>query len=136
VTRAAADPQAATTEIVRFATPTHYVGRVALVELPVGGVTIGPIEPVLVILAAANRDPRPFADPERLDVTRPPDPPPLSFALGPHFCLGAALARMEVSVLLGTTLRRWPDLTLAEDDHGWWAAGPFRGLRSLRVRLR
>jgi cytochrome P450 len=133
---ARADTQRATEELVRFATPTHYVGRVPLEPLDVGGVTIGPLEPVLVFLAAANRDPRRFTDPERFDVSRPPDPPPLSFALGPHFCLGAALARMEVGVLLETTLRRWPAVALADDgDHGSWVAGPFRGLRSLRVRV-
>ena len=131
---AADDVPAATAELVRYATPTHYVGRVAVEALEVGGVTVAPFEPVLVFVAAANRDPRRFDDPERLDVTRAPDPPALSFALGTHFCLGAALARMEVTVLLGVTLHRWPGLAAADGDHGWWVAGPFRGLRHLRVR--
>ncbi|MBI2169928.1 MAG: cytochrome P450 [Actinobacteria bacterium] len=132
---AADDPKRATEEFVRFATPTHFVGRVPVEPMEVAGEAIGPYEPVLVFLAAANRDPRRFADPERLDVTRAPDPPPLSFALGPHFCLGASLARTEVEILVGATLRRWPEMSSAEDDHGWWTAGPFRGLKSLRVRL-
>lgn len=125
---AASYPKRATEELVRFSTPTHYVGRV-LVE-PLDGIPA--YEPVLIFLAAANRDPRRFPDPDRLDVTREPDPPPLSFVLGPHHCLGANLARMEVEVLLTAVLRRWPSLRLA-DDPGWWCAGPFRGLRRLRV---
>ena len=131
---ARADPQRATEEIVRYATPTHYVARAPRERVEVGGAEIGALEPVLVFLAAANRDPRRFEDPERFDVTRVPDPPPLSFALGAHFCLGAALARTEVAILLEATLTRWPTLAPAETDHGWWSAGPFRGLRSLLVR--
>jgi hypothetical protein len=115
---------------VRFSTPTHYVGRV-LTE-PV--LDIPAWEPVLVLLAAANRDPRRWDDPERLDVTRPPEPAPLSFVLGPHHCLGANLARMEVEVLLAAVLRRWPSLRLAGDP-GWWSAGPFRGVERLPVAV-
>ena len=132
---AADDPARATEEFVRFATPTHFVARIRTEPVTFGDVTIDPYVPVLVFLAAANRDPRRFADPERLDVTRVPEPAPLSFALGPHFCLGASLARAEVAILLEATLRRWPHVAAAEDDHGWWTAGPFRGLRSLRVRI-
>ena len=131
---AAADPARATEEFLRYATPTHYVARAPKEPTELGGVTIGALEPVLVFLAAANRDPRRFSDPETFDVTRNPDPPPLSFALGAHFCLGASLARAEVATLLAVTLQRWPHLESAEDDHGWWTAGPFRGLRTLRVR--
>lgn len=131
---AAEDPVRATEEIVRYGTPTHYVARAPRERVTVGEAEIGALEPVLVFLAAANRDPRRFTDPERFDVTRTPDPPPLSFALGAHFCLGAALARAEVAILLDATLARWPGVDAAEDDHGWWTAGPFRGLTSLRVR--
>jgi len=124
------DPKRATEELVRYSTPTHYVGRV-LTE-PLDG--IPPWEPVLILLAAANRDPRKWDDPERLDVTRTPDPPPLSFVLGPHHCLGANLARMEVEVLLTAVLRRWPDIRLTGDP-GWWCAGPFRGVERLPVAV-
>jgi cytochrome P450 len=127
------DPARTTEELVRFATPTHYVGRVLVEPMDVGGTTVAALEPVLVFLAAANRDPRRFADPERLNVSRPMDPPPLSFALGTHFCLGAALARTEVGVLLEATRRRWPHLVLAEEQPSGWVAGPFRGLRTLPV---
>jgi len=129
VAAAAADPRRATEELVRYATPTHYVGRVLTEEV----CGIPPWKPVLVCVAAANRDPRRWDDPERLDVSREPDPPPLSFVLGIHHCLGANLARTEVEVLLTAVLRRWPDLELAGDP-GWWCAGPFRGVRRLPIR--
>jgi hypothetical protein len=125
-----ADPKRATEEMVRYATPTHYVGRVLTEE--VAG--IAPWEPVLLLVAAANRDPRHWPEPERFDATRDPAaaPTPLSFVLGPHHCLGANLARMEVEVLLTAVLRRWPRLELAGDP-GWWCAGPFRGVHALPV---
>ena len=128
------DPRRATEELVRYATPTHFVARVPVEPIEVGGETLGVFEPVLLLLAAANRDPRRFADPEQLDVAAARESPPLSFALGPHFCLGASLARTEVEAMLTAVLTRWPALEAADDDHGWWTAGPFRGLRSLRVR--
>ena len=124
------DPKRATEELVRYSTPTHYVGRV-LTE-PLDGIPAW--EPVLVLIAAANRDPRRWDDPERLDVRREPEPAPLSFVLGPHHCLGANLARTEVEVLLTAVLRRWPDLRLAGDP-GWWCAGPFRGVERLPVEV-
>jgi cytochrome P450 len=131
----AADPRRATEELVRFGTPTHFVGRIAHSPFDIGGVTIGALEPIIVMLAAANRDPRRFNDPEKIDVRAARDSPALTFALGPHFCLGASLARTEVEVMLTSVLTRWPHLTLADANHGWWNAGPFRGLRSLRVQL-
>lgn len=126
------DPKRATEEMVRHSTPTHYVGRVLTEE--VAG--IPPWEPVLLFVAAANRDPRHWPEPERFDPGRDPSsaPPPLSFVLGPHHCLGANLARMEVEVLLTAVLRRWPDLEL-DGDPGWWCAGPFRGVHRLPVRV-
>jgi cytochrome P450 len=117
--------------MVRYSTPTHYVARVLSQELE----GVPPGELVLVFVAAANRDPRHCADPERFDATRSPAdaPTPLSFVLGPHRCLGANLARMEVEVLLTAVLRRWPKLAL-DGDPGWWSAGPFRGVRHVPVR--
>jgi cytochrome P450 len=130
VDAARGDLRRAADELVRYSTPTHYVARV-LTE-PVGDVPAW--EPVLLFLAAANRDPRRFDDPERLDVRREPDPPALSFVLGPHHCLGANLARMEVEVLLGAVLRRWPELRL-DGDPGWRCTGPFRGVERLPVAV-
>ncbi len=131
-----ADPHRATEELVRFATPTHFVARIGLEPMEIGGVTIGALEPVLVMLAAANRDPRRFDDPEQLDVTIAPGRTtavvrartsllPRRVA-GPHRSRGDADGGRRAA---GRSCRP------ADDDHGWWTAGPFRGLRSLRVRL-
>jgi cytochrome P450 len=88
------------------------------------GVRIGAGEPVVAIVAAANRDPRVFPDADTLDVTRD-SPAHLGFAHGPHFCLGAAFARVQTQVALTALLRRAPGLALAGDvqrapDGGTW----------------
>jgi cytochrome P450 len=124
------DPGRAAAEMIRYSTPTHYVGRMLAEEI--AGVPAG--EPVLLFLAAANRDARRWDDPERFDATRPPDPAPLSFVLGPHRCLGANLAALEVEILLTAVLARWPRLELAGDP-GWRTMGPFRGVERLPVRF-
>jgi cytochrome P450 len=88
-----------------------------------------------VFLAAANRDPVVYDGPDELRPGRG-GPPPLSFAFGAHFCLGAALARSEAEVMLGAVVDRWPDLALASPEIGptWHLRGPFRGVDELRVR--
>lgn len=74
-------------------------------------------EPVTAVLAAANRDPRAFGRPDELDLTRPAGPRGhLGYAHGPHFCLGAPLARVQVQVALAALLRSYPGLELA--GHG------------------
>jgi cytochrome P450 len=107
---------------------------VPLEPVTIAGVAVGPYEPMLVFVAAANRDPDRYADP---DVFRPgraePEPPALSFAHGVHYCLGAALARAEAEVMLEALARRWPDLALAEGTLRWRQRGPFRGLEALPV---
>ncbi len=70
-------------------------------------------EPVVVAIAAANRDPRVFAEPDTLDVTRIGSAAHLGFAHGPHFCLGASFARVQAQVALTALLRRAPGLALA-----------------------
>ena len=106
-----------------------------------GGVAIGRNEPVLVVLAPANRDPAVFAEPDRFQPARfsagrGEGVGPLSFAFGPHYCLGASLARLEAEVMLEKLLARWPGVALA-DPAGleWRQRGPFRGLASLPVEL-
>ncbi len=83
-------------------------------------------------LAAANRDPARFADPDRLDICRP-DNRHVAFGHGHHFCLGAALARMEGQVALGALLRRFPRLRLANEALEWQGDFTFRALKSLPV---
>ncbi|MFE6686804.1 cytochrome P450 [Streptomyces sp. NPDC057743] len=89
---------------------------------------------VIVSLCAANRDPRRFADPDALDFDRSPNPH-LAFGHGSHFCPGAALARAELQIALGTLLRRLPGLRLAvpEDQLPWIPAVLARGVNHLPV---
>jgi cytochrome P450 len=84
------------------------------------------------VLAAANRDPARFPDPDRLDVTRP-DNHHVSFGQGPHFCLGAPLARLEALIAFGTLLRRFPSLHLATDRLEYRQVFNLHGLQALPV---
>lgn len=121
-------------EITRLATPTHYVARFAVEDVEVGGVSVVAGVPIMVFLAAANRDPAVYDHPDRFDPTRS-GPPALSFALGPHFCLGASLARMEVEVMLAALLERFPAARAASAPRRWHQRGPFRGLDELFVQV-
>ncbi|MCU0271078.1 MAG: cytochrome P450 [Acidimicrobiales bacterium] len=132
----AAPAPAMVAEMLRLATPTHYVARVPEVPVEVAGVTVGAGTPTIVFLAAANRDPAAYADPDAFVPGRA-GPPPLSFAFGAHYCLGASLARSEAEAMLTALTRRWADIDLA-DPHApahWHQRGPFRGLDELVVRV-
>jgi len=128
-------------EFLRYETPTLFVARFPSQRIELGGVAIGAGEPVLVVLAAANRDPAVFAEPDRFGPERfaggrTVGVGPLSFAFGPHFCLGASLARLEAEIMLAALLARWPDVALTDPDRLVWRhRGPFRGLVELPVRL-
>jgi cytochrome P450 len=123
---------AAINEFLRFETPTLFVARVPTEEVEIAGVPVKAFTPTIILLAAANRDPQHFNDPNMFDIARD-EGPALSFAAGPHHCLGAALAWMEAEVMLIAVTRRWPKLTLADPPPGWWSSGPFRGLTHLQV---
>jgi len=121
-------------EFLRFETPTLYVARVPAEPVDVGGVRIGAGEPTIVVLAAANRCPVAYEAPNRFDLHRG-GPAPLSFAAGPHHCLGANLARLEAETMLTTLLQRFPTLSVPDHDPPQWLhRGPFRGLTHGRVQ--
>jgi len=88
---------------------------------------------VLPFLSAANRDPRQFEDPDRLDLTRAPNRH-LAFGWGIHFCLGAPLARLEAALAFRSLLERVPGLALADAQPHWRPWLFFRALEMLRVR--
>ena len=124
---------AALNEFLRFETPTIYVARVPMEDAEIAGAPVRAYTPTIVLVAAANRDPSRFTNANYFDITRD-EGPPLSFAAGPHHCLGAALARLEAEVMLIAVTRRWPKLKMAGPPPAWWSSGPFRGLTHLRVR--
>lgn len=110
----AADPTrlpVAIEEFLRWVTPIMNFRRTATRDVELRGVTIREGEQVVMIHGAANRDEEVFADPERFDPTRDPNPH-LAFGVGTHFCLGANLARLEIRVMFEELLRRMPDARL------------------------
>lgn len=119
-------------EVLRFETPVQMVSRIVLEGVEIGGVHIPAGESVSCLIGSANRDPARFSDPDRLDIRRP-DVHHLGFAAGLHYCLGAALARMEAEIAFTALVRRFPDLRLASDTVSWRPNAVLRGLRSLAV---
>jgi cytochrome P450 len=99
-------------EILRIDPPVLLTGRSAIRDTTVAGVPVGRGALVTTLLAAANRDPEVFDDPTRFDVTRHNARDHVSFSAGRHFCLGAALARMEGEVGLRLLYERFPDVRL------------------------
>jgi cytochrome P450 len=124
-------------ELLRYDGPVEVATwRFAAEPLTLGGARIERGEAVLVVLAAANRDPERFADPDRLDLNRA-DNGHLGYGHGIHYCLGAPLARLEGRTAIRTLLERLPDIRLAVDPAGlrWRGGLIMRGLRSLPVEF-
>jgi cytochrome P450 len=122
-------------ELLRWVTPVQWLNRVALEDMEWHGVPIAAGTSVTGILAAANRDPRVFEDPERLDVTRSDAKRHIALGFGPHFCLGASLARLEGTVAFTTLARRFPQVELTADPDEWRGNAMLRSLASLPVDL-
>ena len=111
------------TELLRLDGPVQAVGRTATCDHVIDGVTISANEPVLVVLAAANRDPDVFTAPDQLQPGRA-GPAPLAFGHGSHYCLGAALARLEIGIALARVLARGPALSAGSE---WRDTPAIRG---------
>lgn len=105
-------------EVLRFESPVDRQTRLALEDLVVGGRTIAAGDRMYLMLAAANRDPEAFPDPDRFDINRSPNRH-LGFGYGIHFCLGAALARLEARTAILAILDRYPHLALAGTPTRW-----------------
>lgn len=134
--RLRADPsliRGAVEELARYDTVTQAIVRVVAEDLEIGGRTLREGELVYPFLAAANRDPERFEDPDRLDLSRPGNRH-LSFGHGPHFCLGGPLARLQAEVAIGTLVARLPHLRLADGVALDWRPNPLqRRLSTLPV---
>jgi len=99
-------------ELLRFDSPVQLTQRITLDEYQVGDVTIPKGQNLVPLLGAANHDPAEFADPDRLDLGRENANRHLAFGGGHHFCLGAALARLEGEVAIPSLVRRFPNMEL------------------------
>jgi len=123
-------------EMVRYDGPVQATVRRVARTLDYDGTQLESDSLVLVILASANRDPEQFADPERFDIARDPNNH-LGFGTGIHYCLGAALARLEGRIAIGAILERFPRLRLVEPDAVLRYKGSYslRGLESLRIAI-
>jgi hypothetical protein len=119
-------------EIMRWDPPVPYIGRSAAAGAEAGGIPIQEGSTVLVLAAAANRDPRVFDDPAAFDITRRPNDH-VTLGHGVHFCLGASLARVEGKIVFETLARRLPGLELAVEPERLRYHGPIRGLTELPV---
>ena len=106
---------AAIEELLRYSTPVIHFTRTAAVDTELGGQHIAAGERVLMVYASANRDERAFADPDRVDVRRDPNDHVAFGAGGPHFCLGASLARIEGRVMFEEILTRFEGLRVVGD---------------------
>lgn len=119
------------TELLRLDGPAQAVGRTATRDHVINDVNIHAGEPALVVLAAANRDPAIFNSPDQLRTDRP-GPAPLTFGHGAHYCLGAALARLEIAATLQQVLARRPTLC----GNPTWRDNPaIRGPQTLPCRF-
>ncbi|MDL4813811.1 cytochrome P450 [Actinomadura opuntiae] len=118
-------------ELLRYDTPAPMFERWVLEDVTVAGVDIPRGAEVALQFASANRDPEVFADPDRLDLARDPNPH-ITFGLGIHYCLGAPLARIELAESLAALLRLAPDLRLVSEPE-WKPGFVLRGLQALHV---
>jgi cytochrome P450 len=121
-------------ECLRYEPPIQLTDRAVVRACTLGGVALRRGTLVVAGIAAANRDPERYADPERFDIGRG-EAQHLAFGLGTHVCLGASLARLEARVALGAFLRRFPDFSGPTEPPGWKPSIVLRGPTALPVRI-
>jgi pimeloyl-[acyl-carrier protein] synthase len=119
-------------EMLRYESPSQHTGRLAPVDRDLGGKVIRKGQAVMAVMAAANRDPERFPDPDRFDIRRQNNRH-LAFGYAAHFCFGAALARIEGQEAFEALLRRMPDLRLEPGPLVWRNNSGLRGVIALNV---
>lgn len=119
-------------ELLRWVSPVVYMRRTATRDTTIGETAVQAGDKVVMYYGAANRDPAVFADPHRLDLARSPNPHVAFGGGGPHYCLGAHLARLEIEALMGELLTRLPALTPTAPAE-WQASNFISGPRRLAV---
>ncbi|GHO89531.1 cytochrome P450 [Dictyobacter formicarum] len=122
-------------EILRYSAPGQMRPRVAREDIEVRGTCIQKGQRIFVMLAAANYDANHFSCPEKFDVERPKKEQIMTFGHGIHYCLGSALARMELECIFPTLLKRLPNLRLASPSVQWRPNFLLRGLAALPLEF-
>ncbi len=122
-------------ELLRYEAPSQYTTRLAPEDFEIGGKTIRKGQATIAIMAAGNRDPERFPDPDRIDIRRT-DNRHLAFGWAAHFCFGAPLARIEGQLTFEALLRRLPDLALEQGPLVWRNNLRLRGLEALPVTFK
>lgn len=123
-------------EMLRFDSAGSFSHRVLKEDVTIDGVTMKQGDLVYLMRASANRDPARFPDPDHFDIHRQPNHH-LAFGVGPHFCMGTALFRLEAEIVFTSLFKRFPDLKLIEGRPAVWRTNnlQFRGLKTLPIDL-
>jgi cytochrome P450 len=136
--RLKADPESlvepAIEEFLRWEAPVTRAVRVTVEDIPLRGRTIPEGQTIMMLLGAANRDPRVFDDPDRLDIARHPNKH-LGFGLGIHFCSGAPLARLEAKYAFRAIAKRLPKIRLATERVSFRPLAGIRSIKSLPIHV-
>ncbi len=119
-------------EFLRFDSPLQYFERTAITECEIGGISIKQGQKIVSLLGSANRDKTVFAKADEFDVSRQPNPH-IGFGAGIHFCVGAPLARLEMSISLPLLIQRFPNLDLAQEPERR-PAFSLRGYKRVMVK--
>jgi cytochrome P450 family 142 subfamily A polypeptide 1 len=130
-----ADFTTATEEFIRFVTPIHNMCRTASRDTELHGKSIRAGQQVVLMYSSANRDPAHFTNPEDLDVTRHPNNH-LSFGFGTHFCLGAALARLEIRTFFEEWVKRVASFRIVADSVVEMPNAFVFGVRSATIEVK
>lgn len=123
---------AAVRELVRFESPVQYTARRLTADLVLAGQPCRRGDLVIGLIGAANRDPRRYENPDRIDFSRPPSAM-LAFGSGPHVCIGAGMALLECEIVLRGLLRDLPGLRLLQPEPAWCRSPLYRGVSTLPV---
>jgi cytochrome P450 len=121
-------------ELLRYESPSQHTARLAPDDVMLGGKLIKKRQAVIAVMAAGNRDPERFPDPDTLDIERK-DNRHLAFGWAAHFCFGAPLARMEGQIAFSTLLTRLHNIRIAETKLEWRENLGLRGLKSLPIHF-
>jgi len=132
--RDGADMTVAVEEFIRWVTPVLNMCRVATRDYDIGGQTIREGDQVVLMYPSANRDPAHFVDPERYDVTRTPNHH-IAFGFGTHFCLGAALARLEIKMFFDEFVRRVREIRVVPGSVEYLPNAFVNGINRAEVEL-